>query len=713
MPKVFACIFLLLLWINAFTQKKELTNEQYFKNNFNGITQPLPSGFNWVDDTHFTYVKDGKTLVYDCTTNKEITYEQPVINKGSVAVSPIVISKSNNLYIRKNAEDVQLTFDDAKEINATVSPNGKYVAFTRNNNLYSIDLDSKKETALTTDGSNVILNGYCSWVYFEEIFGRPSAYRAFWWSPDSKTIAYYRFDDSQVPVFTITDATGQHGLVETQHYPKVGDKNPTVKIGFIAPTGGTTTWSNFNDKDDQYFGQPNWQPDGKTLWINWMNRGNDHLIIYAVNPTNGSKKELYTETQKTWIDLDDNDRIQFLESGKGFLMLSDKTGWKHIYLHDMNGKLINPITQGNFTVLSIDKVDEKNQQLYFTARCKENSARRDFYSVKLNGKTLKRITFGEYNHTTNVSPNGSYAISTYNNATTPNAIAVINTKTNKTTTLGTAKANDFDNYNLAKTEIIRVKSDDGKYDLPMKITWPLNYDKTKKYPVILDIYGGPDAGTVMDTWTLNGTQQWYAKEGIIQVAFDHRASGHFGKEGVNNMHRNLGYWEMVDYTTMAKWLIANASANEKKICIRGFSYGGYITCYALTHSADVFTHGMAGGSVTDWTLYDSHYTEKLMDTPAENPEGYKTGSVFTYADKLKGKLQMVHGIIDDNVHIQNSIQLLAKFQDLKKDVEFMPYSGGRHGWRNLPARNAHFENLKTKFIYTYLLEKAVPAEMLK
>ena len=277
--------------------------------------------------------------------------------------------------------------------------------------------------------------------------------------------------------------------------------------------------------------------------------------------------------------------------------------------------------------------------------------------------------------------------------------------------IGDSKAEAFDKTDLATTELLRVKSDDNLYDLPMKVTWPKNMDKNKKYPVLISIYGGPNAGTCWDSWTLNGAQQFYAKEGLIQVVMDHRASGHFGKEGVNYMYRNLGYWEMKDYSTMVKWLVANGSADPTKICITGFSYGGYMTCYALTYGSDVFTHGMAGGSVTDWSFYDTHYTERYMDTPAENPEGYKNSSVLNYVDKYKGELQIVHGLMDDNVHIQNSINLISKLQDGKKDFEFMEYSGGRHGWGG--NKWLHYQNLKTAFIYKYLLQKPVNKMMIK
>ncbi len=693
-------------------QKKDLTDEQYFKVNFKGITQALPSAGPWIDESHVVIRREGKSFLLDCKTGKEIDYTNPVANKGNIVMKPEIITKQNDLYVRKGIGDEQLTNDKDKEVNPTLSPDGNYVAYTKNNNLYTVNLTTKKETKLTTDGSELILNGYASWVYFEEILGRPSQYKSFWWSPNSKNIAYFRSDDTEVPLFTITNADGQHGKMESLRYPKVGDKNPEVKVGMVSPDGGTTTWADFNEKDDQYFGMPYWKPDGNTLLVQWINRLQNNLIIYEVNPTTGGKKEFYTETQKTWIDLDDNDRIQFLKNGKGFILLSDATGWKHIYYHGMDGKRINAITEGKFTITDVNYVDEKNSIVYFTARSKENSATRDYYKVNLNGKKLQRLTFGNFNHNfINVSPNSEYFITTYGNSSTPNKMTLVNNNGKIIKELGDAKGAEYDNYNVAKTEIIRVKSDDDLYDLPMKITWPLTMEAGKKYPVLISIYGGPNAGTVNEGFTLGGNQQWYAKEGLIQVAMDHRASGHFGKEGVNYMYHNLGDWELKDYATMVKWLVANGSADAKKICITGFSYGGYMSCLALTKYSDVFTHGMAGGSVTDWSLYDSHYTEKFMGTLTNNAEGYKTGNVMNYVNQYKGFLQIVHGEIDENVHLQNSLQLIAKLQDAKKDFEFMVYPTGRHGWGG--NKGLHFQNLKTQFIYKHLLGKEVPKQMIK
>lgn len=701
-----------VLAITSTAQKKELGAEQYFRSNFRGITQPLPTVLRWVDGSHVAIMKDGKRVLIDCKTSKETDFKEEATAKDLVAPKPVVSNKEGDLFTTKDGKEIRLTNDKDKEVNPVVSPDGNYVAFTKNNNLYTVNLSSLKETQLTNDGSDVILNGFSSWVYWEEILGRGTANKAFWWSPDSKKIAYFRSDDTKVPVFVITDGTGQHGLVEKMRYPKVGDPNPEVKVGVVSPDGGNTTWADFNEKDDQYFGTPMWKPDGSTLLVQWMNRLQNNLIVYEVNPATGSKKEFYNETQKTWIDLDDNDRITFLKNGKGFILQSDATGWRHLYYYDANGKLLNAITSGKFTVNELSSVDEKNGIVYFTARSRENTATRDYYRVNLDGKNLQRLTFGNFNHNfVNASPTGEYFITTYSNASSPAKMALVNNKGKIIKELGDAKGAEFDNYNLAKTEIIRVKSDDGLYDLPMKVTWPVNMEAGKKYPVLISIYGGPNAGTVMDGFQLTGTQQWYAKEGLIQVAMDHRASGHFGKEGVNYMYHNLGDWELRDYSTMVKWLIANGNADAKKICITGFSYGGYMSCLALTKFSEVFTHGMAGGSVTDWSLYDSHYTERYMGTLANNPEGYKTNNAMNYVDKYKGMLQIVHGVIDDNVHMQNSLQLISKLQDAKKDFEFMVYPGGRHGWGG--NKGLHFQNLKTKFIYKYLLEKEVPKEMLR
>lgn len=696
----------------SFAQLKPITKKEIFTEKLSGFTANLPAVLRWIDNDRYIVMKDGKTFTANAKTGveKEATSDEMAIRLDRVENRAMLSGKK--LKVQLGTEDKTLLEDGKGLQNPQLSPDFKYVAYTRDGNLFSYDINSAKEIQLTSDGTIDILNGYASWVYYEEILGRASQYRAFWWSPDSKHIAYFRSDQSMVPTYLITDIDSKLNTVEERtKYPKVGDKNPEVKVGVVSPAAAGTVWFTMNEKQDQYYGMPYWKPDGKTLLVQWMNRLQDSLIIYEMDLTDGSKKPFYTEVQKTWVNLDDNDRIRFVNDGKNMIVQSDKSGWMQLYNYDINGKLLNPITEFGYAVTDVSLIDEKSKKIYFTAKGKENTARTDYYVVGFDGKKLKRLSFGDFDHRImSVSPTGTYFVTRYSNTSTPTQMALLDNTGKQKKYLGDSKGEKMKEFALAKTTFSRVKSDDGLFDLPMKITWPANMQAGKKYPVLISIYGGPSAGTCWDTWSANASQQWYAQEGLIQVVMDHRASGHFGKAGVNYMYHNLGYWEIKDYSTMVKWLIDSAQADASKIAITGFSYGGYMSSYALGYAPNVFTHAMAGGSVTDWRLYDSHYTERYMGTPLNNPEGYKTSSVMTYAKNYKGMLQLVHGNIDDNVHLENSIALASALQDNKKDFEYMTYAGGRHGWGG--NKRTHFENLKTNFIYKYLLEKVAPEEIL-
>ncbi len=712
----------LLFWVlstSVLAQKKDFDEKDLVKGKLpTNFIQTLPTIHRWVNDDKLVVFKksspesESKPMVLNIASGKYADASTEEVNPKAVVVKS-VISKNNDLFLKSPEGEIQLTKDEVEEKNPIFSPDSTFIAYTKANNLYSFDLKNKKEIQLTHDGTKTILNGYATWVYWEEIFGRPTKFRAFWWSPDSKKIAYMRFDEAKTPMFPLYSSEGQHGFIEETRYPKSGDPNPEAKIGFVSPEGGATIWADFNEKDEQYFGWPKWLPDGKGLLVQWINRGNDHLKIFNVSPETGTKKEIYEETQKSWIDISDADeRLTLMEGAKEMMIISDKTGWKQLYLYSIDGKFLNNITNGKFTVKSVEAIDQKNRVIYLYARGIESTARFDLYKVGFDGKGFKRLTFGDYNHKNiQFSPNLKYFITTYSNINTPTSMAIVDINGKVVVDLGTIKGSAMDDYKLVRTELVRVKSDDGLFDLPMTITYPENMVSGKKYPVLVSIYGGPDAGTVYDQWTWSARQQWLAKEGLIQVALDHRASGHFGKEGVAYMHRNLGFWEMKDYKTLIKSLIDKGIADPNKICITGFSYGGYMSCYALTYAHDVFTHGMAGGSVVDWSLYDSAYTERYMDTPAENPEGYKSASVLTYTKNLKGILQIVHGTMDDNVHLQNSIQLISKLQDEKKNFEMMFYPNGRHGWGG--NKGVHFDNLKMQFIYKHLLERNIPEGLLR
>ena len=705
-----------LLSLGVIAQQKEFTEQQMLRGGATNITTPLPRVLGWVDDGRLLINKKEhqdsamKVFLVDCKTGK-MTPSSADLLKTSPSPVVTLSMRENDVYVAIPGQATkQLTKTPETEVNPTLSPDKAWIAFTRKNDLYTINIASGKEYRITNDGTDLILNGYASWVYFEEILGRSTRYKSYWWSPDSKHIVFMRMDDTKVPLFPIYSENGQHGYSENTRYPKAGDPNPTVRIGITPVEGGQLTWADFNENEDQYFGMPYWMPDAKTLLVQWMNRGQDNLIVYAVNPSNGSKKEVYNEKQKTWIDLDDQGgRISFLGENKGFILQSDKDGWDQLYLHNNDGTLKNQITTGANWSTNVQFIDEAKNIIYFTSR-QQNSVRTDLYRVDFDGKNQMRLTFGDYTHATDLSPNGSYFTTRYSNASTPDRLALVNNKGKLILELGDSKGADFDAYAMAKTEILRIPSEDGLFQLPIRITWPLNFDPAKQYPVMINIYGGPNAGTVRDGWQFNGQTQWWAKEGLIQVAMDHRASGQFGKNGINYMHRNLGNWELKDWITIVKWLRTHG-ADSTRVGIAGFSYGGYMTCMALTAGAGYFTHGLAGGSVTDWKLYDTHYTERFMDTPAENPQGYAAGSVMTYADQYKGLLRIYHGTMDDNVHMQNSLQLVKKLQDAKKHFEFMVYPGGRHGWGG--NQQFHSTNENNAFIYKNLLKKEVPMPMIR
>ena len=685
-PSIIA--LLLVLPLISFAQKKTFTFDQIFKGRYPSLFNPLPVVAGWVDDDHYIELR----------TNE--------IGKES-AVSVEVLTGKAIPYVHPRFAEIAVPEIEGAQ-NVTLSPDRKFAAYTKKNNLYIKEITTNKETAITTDGADGILNGYASWIYYEEILGRNSHYKAFWWSPDSKSLAYMRFDESEVPVFPIYIADDQHGYLETHRYPKAGDKNPEVKIGIASIADTKTVWADFDEHQDQYFGTPQWTPSNELL-VQWMNRGQDTLDVFQISKIDETKKIIYRETQPTWITLKDDLRFKFLSAGKGFILRSDKDGWQNLYLHGNNGKQIAKLTNGNFWGTEVLYADEENKRVYFTAR-EKNSSQFDVYTTSFETKKVMRLTSGDYSYdNVKMSPKGKYFIAVYSNLSAPPVMVLFNNKGKLIREIVNTKSTKADEYDLPLSKLVKVKSSDGIFELPMTITYPVNFDSTKKYPVWISIYGGPGAGTVYDRWKpVNGLTQWWAQEGIIQVAMDNRSSGHFGKSGLNYIFKQLGIWEIEDYISCAKWLKAQTWVDSSKIGITGGSYGGYITCMALTYGADVFTHGIASYSVTDWKLYDTHYTERFMKTPDKNAEGYKKTSVLTYVNRYKKGLRIVHGSTDDNVHMQNSIQLIDKLQDLNKNFEFMIYPNQRHGIVHPKARHNLTETCR--YIYSNMLGRDLPKE---
>ncbi len=722
------CSITVLSPLSLSQSTQRLSFEQIFKNGDPQIISSLPTVTKWVDGQRYLESRarpgaDRKVpILVDAATGNDsaaldIQQYTDVLGKditpsSFVATSPdesfFLYSSLNDLYLLDTPHRMlrRLTTSEAEERNPVFSPDGKYIAFTRENDLYSLDLSSNKETRHTSDGSSVIYNGWASWIYYEEILGRASRYRAFWWSPDSRHLAFFRFDDTPVPEFPLFAADGVHGSLERARYPKPGDPSPEVRIGIVPVAGGPTVWAPFDEKQDQYFGPPFWKPNGKDLVVQWMNRGQDTLVLYSLATSSGAKQKLLLEHQPSWVDWFES--IEFLADLSGFILTSDRSGWPHLYLYGMDGKLKQQITDGAWPVTGIQAVDPATGTVFFTAR-KESPTRTDLYSVRLSGKELTRLTFGEFTHSVKVAPKGSYFISTYSSVQHPPRMVLMNGKGQLIRELGDSKSEIFNTYTLALPEMITIPTPDGLL-LPGVLTMPLDFDPARRYPILISVYGGPNAASVFDGWKPLSAQ-WLAQEGVIQLSVDHRGSGHFGKTGAALMHRRLGFWEMHDLAEVVKWLRRKPFVDSSRVCITGGSYGGYVASLALAAGAEYFTHGIAEYSVTDWRLYDSHYTERYMDSPAENPDGYREGSVLTHAHKIRGLLRLVHGTMDDNVHMQNTIQLVDTLEDMNKHFELMLYPGGRHGWGG--GKAVHLRTETYRFYYRHLLRKEFPEALFR
>jgi len=710
---------------NYFAQSKTLKFQEIFTAS-RSMFNHLPSVHEWFNDDNYFDTS------IDSTTGDEILVAVNVVTgkteellnytswkndlpegfnikdniESSKDKTKYIFEKDNDLYFLDTKESTfkQITKDGKEKHNPHFSPNGEQIAFTSGHNLYVADIENETVKQLTQDGSDVIYNGWASWVYMEEILERSSHYAAFWWSPDSKNIAYLRFDDSLVPEFPLYHQDGVHGKIEWTRYPKVGDPNPKVKLGIADIESEKTIWADLDYSKDQYIAWPFWSLDSKQLFFQVLNRDQNDLLIYSANPKTGKKKTIYEEKQATWVEFYQD--LTFLKNGTGFILRSDKSGWRNLYLYDMTGKLINKITDLDWQVDEITLVDEKNGKVYFQGTGK-NSTESHLFVINLDGSNLKQLTKTSGTHRTTLSPGGKYFIDKYDSYKSPAKLAIFDNEGKLIKELGDSKTTEMDGYNLGEDRMFTIPTEDG-HNLPVKEFLPPNFDESKKYPVLFSVYGGPGIKTVRNSFARFFYSYYLAEQGIIYIKVDQRGSGHYGKKGMNFMYRNLGKWAMNDFITASKWARNLPFVDTTKIAITGGSYGGYVTALAMTYGADYFNYGIAQYSVTDWELYDDIYTERYMDLPKDNPDGYKFGSVMTHADNYKGLMLITHGTIDNNVHLQNTLQLVNKLENLDKDFQMMLYPGERHGI-GFPKVIHSFRN-NTKFWFNNLLNKKFNAE---
>ena len=582
----------------------------------------------------------------------------------------------------------------AEDMNPTFSPDSTHIAFTRDNDLWVKDAASGAETRLTFDGTETIMNGYASWVYYEEIFGRPSKYRAFWWSPDGKALAFYRFDDTLVPMFPIYSPFGQDGTLRRTHYPKAGERNPEVRIGFVGVEGGKITWADFNPAEDQYFGTPFWGDDSKTLYVSREPRIQNTLDLYAVDAFTGAKRQIYHEEVSTWLDWIDG----MLFTDKGLYMVrSFETGWQQIYYLSYDGLTLKRLTDGPNWRIELLRA-EKNGTVYFLAE-RDSHVRKNVYKVTSKGKTTPLSDLSMNVLKANFSEDGKHFTTVESNLKTPWQKREYDLKGKYTVLDGIESGAE------GVGELVSITVDG--LELPGVMILPKDFDVQKEYPVHVDIYGGPDTPLVHDRWIGQDRYRWFSDNGIIELIADCRASGHNGRAGLDAIYKRLATVEVDDFVEWAKWLQSLPYVRADKIGVEGFSFGGTMTTLLVTTASDYYHYGVAGGGVYDWKLYDTHYTERFMSTPEDNPEGYSETCVLKRVKDYPAvygrddvMLKLTHGTADDNVHFQNTLQLIDALQKQGSAFEFMIYPDGMHGYRGY--QHLHDDDATHQFWLRYL-----------
>ena len=609
----------------------------------------------------------------------------------------VLINQANDLFYYEFGSDraVRLTNNPEEEVGESFSPDGKMISFARNNNLYVEDIANQRERALTRDGNPKILNGRLDWVYQEELYGRGN-FGAYWWSPDSTKIAFLRLDEHPVPEFPVVDHIPLEQSLELTPYPKAGDPNPSVKLGVVNSAGGEIHWVDTYKypAEDLLIVRVGWFPDGQKIWFQAQNREQTFLDLNAATPDDGKTSNIFREKTSAWVEVVD-EGLRWLKDGS-FLWLSDRSGWRHIYHYGADGHLINQVTSGDWDVRSLDSVDEAKGTVYFSGTEHSFIANHE-YAMKLDGTGLTRVTQTEGNHRASFNSSSSHFIDSWNDVNTPTQVRLYDSAGKLARAIDENKVEALSQYKLGKVEFMNVKTRDG-YTMEALMIKPPDFDPAKKYPVWSFTYSGPQAPQVRNSWGGPGYMwhQMLAQKGYIIWMCDNRTASNKGVQSAWPLYKNFGELELRDLEDGFAWLKNQPYVDGSRIGLWGWSYGGYMTSYALTHS-QTFKIGIAGGTVSDWRDYDSIYTERYMQTPQNDPDGYWKSSPVHYAKDLHGKLLLIHGAIDDNVHMANTIQFLYELQKAGKQVQLMVYPKSRHGVTD-PVLVKHMRQMMTEFI---------------
>jgi len=683
-------LFLLLIVLPLWAQKKPVTLES-----LKAVQQEKDGPPTWAPDGKTFLFQRGQSLrIYDpaAKTSKELISTEALdaaavkaSEKGAygwtnryVESSGVEFSASGKELLYSTGGDLflihaetgkweQLTKTEAVEEDAKLSPDGKMVAFRRASDLYTVEIASGKEVRLTHDGSDTLLNGELDWVYPEEL----ELGTAYWWSPDSKSIAYLQFDTSREPIVPHEDVLGVRVRYEPERYPQVGENNADVHVGVVQAAGGPTRWLEVGDTRNTYLiARAGWMPDSRSVYIVRMNRVQNRLELFSIGVDSNMPTAILREADPCWINLDGD--VKFLKDGKRFLWTSEKDGYRHIYIYSNDGKESKQLTKGDWEVRSIVSVDEK--KVMYTSD-EGNSLEQHFYSVELDGSHKQRLDKTDGWH--NISGGGgAYYLDTYSTLKSPWRTTL---HAGDGTELGVYREAEPAEFEILPTEIVKFKGAGGE-ELQGRIIKPAGFQPGRKYPVIVDVYGGPGVMLpVHNSWSGVGMDQVYAHKGYVVWQAENRGGQGRGHRFETAIFRNLGAAELADQLAGVKYLVSLGFADEKRIGIHGWSYGGFMTLNALLNAPDVFRCGIAGAPVTSFMNYDTIYTERYMGLPKENIDGYKNTTLSAKAANLKAKLMLVHNYEDDNVLFQNSLQMTNALQNAGKQFEYMLYSQKTHG----------------------------------
>ncbi|HEX6192949.1 MAG TPA: S9 family peptidase [Chitinophagaceae bacterium] len=680
MRKLF--VVLLLIPMLAIAQKKQITLEDiYKKGTFRGESIPGFAGESIDSFVTASDVKDeaGKTLPlsdYSLSddkkrilffTGRENIYRRST--KAFVYLHDVIAKKTKKL-------------DAEKIMHATFSPDGRRIAYVKNNNLFLYDIATNSARAITTDGKwNHIINGNCDWVYEEEF----EFTRAYEWSPGGNYIAYYRFDETNVKEYQFTQYDNTYNKQYTYKYPKAGEENSKVEIHIYDIANNKDVKAQY-EQGDIYIPRIKWTRDDNSLVVYWMNRHQDNLKLLLTKAQTGASSVLYEEKNKYFVEI--NDDWWYLKDGKHFLFTSEMNGYRHLYLYSLDGKTKTQLTKGNYEITDVSGVDEVNKRIYYVMAY-PRPMDRNLFVTDFSGKKTWQLTEGEAWHRVELNDAFTQFYDYRSDLNTPQVVTlndiVVDKKKNivakavKTVGENAKLKAKLADYNLSKAEFIRVPNSKGD-TLNGWMLKPADFDASKKYPVLFCNYGGPGSQQVANRFgAVSMWHQLLAQKGFIVVSIDNTGTGYRGEEFKKKTYLQLGKFEIEDQIDAAKYLGALPYVDKDNIGHWGWSYGGFMSSLAITKGSDVFSAAVAVAPVTNWRFYDNIYTERYMRTPQENPKGYDDNSPINFTDKIKGKYLLVHGTADDNVHFQNATQMITALVKSNIDFESAYYPNKNHG----------------------------------